>query len=98
MVGMSAGKDNGNTSQRTVKRLVISALALSEPGTMGGNSKIALEMARCLAPCMDVHFMLPRHKLPTLVGTLGDCQLWVLVWQCLRRHRHGAECHEYGCK
>ena len=72
MVGMSAGKDNGNTSQRSVKRLVISALALSEPGTMGGNSKIALEMARCLAPCMDVHFVLPRHKLPTLVGTLGD--------------------------
>ena len=29
-------------------RLVIIALGLSRPGIMGGNSKITVEMARCL--------------------------------------------------
>ena len=29
-------------------RLIIIALGLSRPGTMGGNSKITIEMARCL--------------------------------------------------
>ena len=53
-------------------RLIIFALGLSEPGTMGGNSKIALEAARCLAPRMDVHFVLPRHKRPTLSAMPGD--------------------------
>ena len=52
-------------------RLVIFALGLSEPGTMGGNSKIALEMARGLADATEVHFVLPRHKLPTLENTVG---------------------------
>ncbi len=53
-------------------RFVIFALGLSEPGTMGGNSKIALELARSLAFSMEVHFILPRYKLPTLTGTLGE--------------------------
>jgi len=53
-------------------RLVISALALSEPGTMGGNSKIALETARCLSRRLEVHFVLPSHKLPTLSAMLDD--------------------------
>lgn len=53
-------------------RLVIFALGLSEPGTMGGNSKIALEAARCLSSRMEVHFVLPRHKRATLVDALGD--------------------------
>ena len=30
-------------------RLIILALGLSPPGTMGGNSKITIKMARCLA-------------------------------------------------
>ena len=34
-------------------RLVMFALGLSEPGTMGGNSKIALEMARGLADATE---------------------------------------------
>mgnify|MGYP003310649967 CR=1 FL=1 len=29
-------------------RLIILALGLSPPGTMGGNSKITVEMAHCL--------------------------------------------------
>ena len=53
-------------------RLIVFALGISEPGTMGGNSKIALEAARCLASQMEVHFILPRHKLPTLTASLGD--------------------------
>ena len=36
-------------------RLIIIALGLSRPGTMGGNSKIT-----------EVHFILPEEKLPTL--------------------------------
>ena len=53
-------------------RLIVFALGLSEPGTMGGNSKIAIEAARCLASRLDVHFVIPRHKLPTLSAALGD--------------------------
>ena len=53
-------------------RLVIFALGLSEPGTMGGNSKIALEAARCLSSRMEVHFVLPRHKRTTLADALGE--------------------------
>ena len=72
MVGMAIGQETESRPDGGAGRLIISALALSEPGTMGGNSKIALEMARGLAPQMEVHFVLPRHKLPTLTGTLGD--------------------------
>ena len=54
------------------RRLIIFALGLSEPGTMGGNSKIALEMARCLASSIEVHFVLPHYKLPTFASTLGE--------------------------
>ena len=53
-------------------RLVIFALGLSEPGTMGGNSKIAIEAARCLSSQMEVHFVLPRHKRTTLADALGE--------------------------
>ena len=51
-------------------RLFILALGLSRPGTMGGNSKIAIEMARCLASKRDVHFILPEEKLPTLTDNV----------------------------
>ena len=54
-----------------MKRLVIFALGLSPPGTMGGNSKIALETARCLADSLEVHFILPQEKLATLENAIG---------------------------
>ena len=51
-------------------RLIVVALGLSRPGTMGGNSKIAIEMARCLASEREVHFLVPEEKLPTLTGNV----------------------------
>ena len=51
-------------------RLIILALGLSPPGTMGGNSKITIEMARCLAGKREVHFILPENKLPTLTDNV----------------------------
>ena len=51
-------------------RLIILALGLSPPGTMGGNSKITVEMARCLAGKREVHFILPENKLATLTDNV----------------------------
>lgn len=51
-------------------RLIILALGLSPPGTMGGNSKITIEMARCLARTREVHFILPENKLATLTDNV----------------------------
>ena len=51
-------------------RLIILALGLSPPGTMGGNSKITVEMARCLAKSREVHFILPENKLATLTDNV----------------------------
>ena len=51
-------------------RLIILALGLSPPGTMGGNSKITIEMARCLAGKREVHFILPENKLATLTDNV----------------------------
>ena len=51
-------------------RLIILALGLSPPGTMGGNSKITVEMARCLAGKREVHFILPENKLVTLTDNV----------------------------
>ena len=52
-------------------RLIILALGLSPPGTMGGNSKITVEMARCLAGRREVHFILPENKLATLTDNVS---------------------------
>ena len=51
-------------------RLIILALGLSPPGTMGGNSKITVEMARRLAGKREVHFILPENKLTTLTDNV----------------------------
>lgn len=51
-------------------RFIICALGSSPPGTMGGNTKIAIEMARCLAPLIDVHVFLPQFKLETFTGNI----------------------------
>ena len=45
-------------------RLIILALGLSPPGTMGGNSKITVEMARCLAAPLFAHYI--RNKTATI--------------------------------
>jgi len=54
-------------------RYIINGTALSEPGTMGGNSKIALELMRGLvAAGEEVHLLVPTNKLATVTGTLGE--------------------------
>ena len=53
-----------------MNRLIISGLALSEPGTMGGNSKITLEIARHASATSEVHLFLPRYKLPTVTDNV----------------------------
>ena len=51
-------------------RLIILAFGLSQPGTMGGNSKITVEMARNLAGKREIHFILPQNKLSTLTDNI----------------------------
>lgn len=53
-------------------RLIILALGLSKPGTMGGNSKITLETARRLSTESEVHFIVPTEKLPTLTQNIRE--------------------------
>ena len=63
----------GETSRKKecrMKRYFIIGVALSPPGTMGGNSKIALEMARHLSETNEVHFLVPEVKLPTVTDNL----------------------------
>lgn len=64
-------KRKGDASMR---RYFIVGVALSPPGTMGGNSKIALEMARHLSETNDVHFLVPESKLPTVTDNLPPKQ------------------------
>lgn len=52
-------------------RFIIIAMGLSEPGTLGGNSKIALELARCLCGTHEVHFIVPRSKIKTIDDSIG---------------------------
>ena len=47
-----------------MNRLIIVGLAISPPGTMGGNSKIMLEYARHLPMFMQTVFILPSSKRP----------------------------------
>ena len=54
-------------------RFWIFALGLSRPGTMGGNSKIALEVARHIPSFgFDVHFIVPSDKVKTVENALGN--------------------------
>ena len=61
-----------------MKRLIIYALGLSPPGTMGGNSKIALETARVLSDFVEVHFVVPEEKLKTLDDSIGRPQKLII--------------------
>ena len=45
------------------RRLLMVGFGLSEPGTMGGNTKIALEAARHLCAWREVHIVLPEDSL-----------------------------------
>ena len=53
-------------------RFVMVGFGLSEPGTMGGNTKIALEIARNLRASHEVHVVVPANKAETVAGTLGN--------------------------
>ena len=54
------------------RRLVMVGFGLSEPGTMGGNTKIALEIARHLCAGREVHLVLPQRKKATVTGAIGE--------------------------
>lgn len=61
-----------NSQNTPPARLIIVALGLSRPGTMGGNSKITVEIARNLAASREVHFIVPEGKLATLTANVTD--------------------------
>ena len=56
-----------------MKRLIIQAIAISPPGTMGGNTKICLEMIRHLADRYELHVIVPAPKRETLSRNLLGC-------------------------
>lgn len=55
------------------QRLIISAMCLASPGTMGGNSKITLEMARHLRKKYEIHFIVPDTRIETIKQNIPDC-------------------------
>lgn len=69
-------------------RLIICALGASPPGTMGGNTKIAIEMARCLATALDVHVFLPHFKLPTFTKNIAGTTEKFSVCAGIKAFRH----------
>lgn len=54
------------------RRLIMAGFGLSEPGTMGGNTKIALEAARHLCAWREVHIVLPERKVATVKDAIGE--------------------------
>ena len=56
----------------TVRRFILVGFGLSEPGTMGGNTKIALEIARHFSVSRDVHLIVPENKLETVTRAIGS--------------------------
>ena len=56
------------------KRFIISAFALSSSSTMGGNSKICLEIARHLSKEFEVHLVTTSEKTLTVTNTLGTLE------------------------
>ena len=56
-----------------MKRFWVFALGLSRPGTMGGNSKIALEVTRCFAETgVETHLVVPSDKVKTVEDAIAD--------------------------
>ena len=53
-------------------RFIIVGFGLSGPGTMGGNTKIALEIARHLSESREVHLLVPNSKVKTVTRAIGN--------------------------
>ena len=53
-------------------RLIINGTSLSEPGTMGGNTKIVVEAIRHLGRDYDVHVVLPEGKVKTVEDAVPE--------------------------
>lgn len=53
-------------------RLLINGTALSEPGTMGGNTKIFVELMRGLCDDYEVHVVLPDSKVRTVEDAVPE--------------------------
>lgn len=73
------------------QKFVICAMTLSRPGTMGGNSKITLEMARYLSETYEVHFIVPEDKEPTFTANVpASCgvKLYVVKAYSKSEFRH----------
>ena len=60
------------------ERFILVGFGLSEPGTMGGNTKIALEIVRHLRATYEVHVVVPETKVATVTGALGTPADWSL--------------------
>jgi len=61
-----------NTMMTTAKkRFILIATSFSEPGTMGGNTKIAIETVRHLSARIPVTVIIPVRRLPTLTDNLS---------------------------
>jgi glycosyltransferase involved in cell wall biosynthesis len=53
-----------------MKRLIITGLAMSSPGTMGGNTKIALEVARFFSKTIQVVVIIQKDKIKTVTDNI----------------------------
>jgi glycosyltransferase involved in cell wall biosynthesis len=53
-----------------MKRLIITGLAMSPPGTMGGNTKIALEVARFFSKTIQVVIIIQKDKIKTITDNI----------------------------
>ena len=53
-------------------RLIINGTSLSEPGTMGGNTKIVVEAIRHLGRDYDIHVILPEGKVRTVEDAVPE--------------------------
>ncbi len=70
------------------RRIIISAVCLSPPGTMGGNTKIALEVARQFSLSMKVVVLVPEEKVQTLTSNIVPLHnIELLVIRKCRSHR-----------
>jgi len=53
-----------------MKRFIITGLAMSAPGTMGGNTKIALELASYLSKTRQVVIIIQKDKIKTITDNI----------------------------
>jgi len=78
------------------RRIIISAVCLSPPGTMGGNTKIALEVARHFSLSMKVVVLVPEEKVQTLTSNIVPLHnIELLVIRKCRSHRLIRWVYEY---